>query len=316
MSDVQDYTSINNDADIARDDFSLKARLSLAALFLAAILMVALVAGVSFRAFRQIEVATGTRKHISTLITQADALISELTEAETGQRGYLLTGDKAFLDSYWVASDNIKGNLEELRQLNFNPAAQKHLDGLPPLVNAKLAELAQTIELRRNHNMDTVLEIVAGGKGERLMDSIRTGMSGFIHVLENSQGQNNVELQSNMRNMFAIIVSASLFTLLFAILFALLIYRKAGQRLKDLVHFETLPAAVYPTDAEGLLTYFNPFTIELTGRVPNLGVDHWCVSWKIFSPSGNSLSFDQSPMAITLKEGKAIRDDVFAECRH
>jgi hypothetical protein len=74
------------------------------------------------------------------------------------------------------------------------------------------------------------------------MDSIRTEMSGFIHVLEYSLGQNNVELQSNMRNLFAIIVTASLFTLLFGIWFALSIYREAEQRLKNLVHLETLHA--------------------------------------------------------------------------
>ena len=76
MSDVQDYTSIHNDADIARGNFSLKAKLRLAASSLAAIHMVALVVGASFWAFRQIEVATETRKHISTLITQANALMS------------------------------------------------------------------------------------------------------------------------------------------------------------------------------------------------------------------------------------------------
>jgi PAS domain S-box-containing protein len=299
MSDVQDYTSIHNDADIAWGNFSLKAKLSLAASFLAAILMVAMVVGVSFWAFRQIEVATETRKHISTLITQTDALMSELRDAESGQRGYLLTGDNAFLNSYLAVNDNIKGNLEELRQLNFIPAAQKYLDKLPPLVNAKLAELAQTIELRRNHNMDAALEIVAGGQGKLLMDSLRTEVSGFIHVLQVSQEQNNVELQSNMHNLFAIIVTASLFTLLFGIWFVLLIYREARQRLKNLVHVETLRAleiqeeltrqlelantillineerltvtlnsigdAVLTTDTEARVTLLNPIAEQLTG---------------------------------------------------
>ena len=65
--------------------------------------------------------------------------------------------------------------------------------------------------------------------------------------------------------------------------------------------FEALPVAVYTTDAEGLLTYFNAAAVHLSGRVPALGKDRWCVTWKILLPDGTPLPQDQWPMAIALK---------------
>jgi PAS domain S-box-containing protein len=64
---------------------------------------------------------------------------------------------------------------------------------------------------------------------------------------------------------------------------------------------ETLPVAMYTTDAEGHLTYFNAAAVKLSGRVPELGTDKWCVTWKIFLHDGTPLPHDQSPMAIALK---------------
>jgi len=52
---------------------------------------------------------------------------------------------------------------------------------------------------------------------------------------------------------------------------------------------DALPVAVYLTDAEGRLTYFNEAAAALSGRVPQLGVDQWCVTWKSFLPDGRPL---------------------------
>jgi PAS domain S-box-containing protein len=64
---------------------------------------------------------------------------------------------------------------------------------------------------------------------------------------------------------------------------------------------EALPVAIYTTDAQGRLTYFNAAAVKLSGRVPELGTDKWCVTWKIFLPDGTPLPHDQCPMAIALK---------------
>ena len=67
---------------------------------------------------------------------------------------------------------------------------------------------------------------------------------------------------------------------------------------------ETLPVAIYTTDAEGRLRYFNAAAAKLSGRVLVLGTDQWCVTCKLFLPDGTPLPHDQCPMAIALKGGE------------
>ncbi|MHB8525876.1 MAG: PAS domain S-box protein [Candidatus Acidiferrales bacterium] len=64
---------------------------------------------------------------------------------------------------------------------------------------------------------------------------------------------------------------------------------------------DALPVAIYTTDSEGRITHYNPAAVELSGRVPELGSDRWCVSWKLFRPDGTPLPIDECPMAAALK---------------
>jgi two-component system, chemotaxis family, CheB/CheR fusion protein len=76
---------------------------------------------------------------------------------------------------------------------------------------------------------------------------------------------------------------------------------------------DALPAAVYVTDAEGRITYFNDAAAALWGCRPRLNTDQWCGSWKLFRSDGAPLPHDQCPMALTLKEGTAQRGQAIAE---
>src|SRR5581483_2491312 len=70
---------------------------------------------------------------------------------------------------------------------------------------------------------------------------------------------------------------------------------------------DALPAAIYTTDAQGCLTHFNPAAVDFSGRSPELGSDHWCVSWKLYYPDGRPMPHEECPMAIALKEGRVIK---------
>jgi PAS domain S-box-containing protein len=70
---------------------------------------------------------------------------------------------------------------------------------------------------------------------------------------------------------------------------------------------QALPAAVYTTDAEGRITYYNRAAAEMSGREPVLGQDKWCVTWRLYKPDGTPLPHDECPMAIALKEHRPIR---------
>jgi PAS domain S-box-containing protein len=70
---------------------------------------------------------------------------------------------------------------------------------------------------------------------------------------------------------------------------------------------DALPAAVYTTDAEGRITYYNDAAVALWGHRPPFGTSEWCGSWKLFWPDGTPLPHDQCPMALTLKKNRAVR---------
>jgi PAS domain S-box-containing protein len=70
---------------------------------------------------------------------------------------------------------------------------------------------------------------------------------------------------------------------------------------------DALPVAVYMTDAEGRITYYNQSAAELWGCRPPIGDSQWCGSWKLFRPDGRPLPHDQCPMAVSLREGRPVR---------
>jgi len=70
---------------------------------------------------------------------------------------------------------------------------------------------------------------------------------------------------------------------------------------------DALPAAVYTTDREGKITYFNHAAVEFAGREPRIGQDEWCVTYRLRTMNGDFLPHGECPMAIALKENRAVR---------
>jgi PAS domain S-box-containing protein len=70
---------------------------------------------------------------------------------------------------------------------------------------------------------------------------------------------------------------------------------------------EALPAAIYTTDAAGRITFFNQAAVRFSGRVPEIGSDLWCVTWRLSWPDGRPMAHDECPMARSLKEDRPIR---------
>lgn len=70
---------------------------------------------------------------------------------------------------------------------------------------------------------------------------------------------------------------------------------------------QALPVAVYTTDAEGCITFYNEAAVELWGHRPTLGTSKWCGSWRLFWPDGRPMRHDECPMAATLREGRPVR---------
>jgi signal transduction histidine kinase len=124
--------------------------------------------------------------NINTLLSQERAIsasyirlntlertLAAITDAETGQRGFLLTGDEAYLRPYEEARRAIETDVRELRGL-WPDSSGGDLDALDRLAQSKLRELEQTIALRRDGKLTAATLIVKGGQGEAQMAGIRT----------------------------------------------------------------------------------------------------------------------------------------------
>lgn len=93
--------------------------------------------------------------------------------------------------------------------------------------------------------------------------------------------------------------------------------RTAKQQSNDLYHRDIdllnlisgLPVAIYTCNKVGIITFYNEAAAKLWGRRPEINKDLWCGSWKIYKTDGSNLSLDTCPMAITLKEGRALEGE-------
>ncbi|MDO8416405.1 MAG: PAS domain S-box protein [Agitococcus sp.] len=204
-----------------------------------AILLIVIGLIVLFSFFGQIEKEADYRRQQQRVIHDANALMSALTDAETSERGYLLTGDETFLQPYLAVHGEINGRINILRRYSTHRTANEKLDLLAPLIAAKLVDMADVIELRRHGDMTVAEASVRSGQGKQLMDDIRLQMNHFVAIEETLLKQSETKFSSDMRRLFIIILTTSLFALLLSFLYLYLVYLQNQQQLKNAIHTET-----------------------------------------------------------------------------
>jgi methyl-accepting chemotaxis protein len=113
-------------------------------------------------------------EHTHFVRTKLAELLLQLTNAETGQRGFVIVGDDRYLAPYQSALGDINKIFVDLRGLTAdNPEQQSRMDAIAPLIDSKLAELKRTIELRRTEGFDATEKVVQSDVGKIYMDKIR-----------------------------------------------------------------------------------------------------------------------------------------------
>jgi PAS domain S-box-containing protein len=107
-------------------------------------------------------------------VRQLERFVSTLKDAETGQRGYVLTGEEGYLEPYVAAREKVNQELSGLKRLgSAGDLAAGQVERVAELTEKKLAELEETVRRRRERGLDAALEVVRSGRGKQLMDEIR-----------------------------------------------------------------------------------------------------------------------------------------------
>jgi len=245
--------------------------------FALALAILVLIASLSYQST---EVLMNTSKNLfntQMTINVLEELLSNIKDAETGQRGYILTGNEAYLEPYQTALVKVTPEIQQLRKLAANdPRQLSQLDTLQPLIVAKLNELKKTIDLRQDRGLDAALEVIKTDRGNKLMNDIRN----IIREMENKaqkQLQQHLKLtQTSVSNTILTQTIAICLSFLILAIVYYFIYREVKERkfteetLNKERNFisavlDTASALVIVLDAQGQIVRFNQACEQTTG---------------------------------------------------
>jgi signal transduction histidine kinase len=167
------------------------------------------------------------------ILDQFDDVLLQLQDAETGQRGYVITGQESYLEPYHVAIKTIDADIERLHVLmdrHPNDEQRARLAYLEPLITAKLAELDETIQVRRQQGFEAAQELIQTHRGKLVMDEFRS----VVAELKKSESQLlahlNQQVQDSVRGTLFIIGSGSLLGLTLLVCASFIINRDVTKR--------------------------------------------------------------------------------------
>ncbi|MEH2354566.1 response regulator [Nostoc sp.] len=175
---------------------------------------------ISYQSTNELIQTSRKESHTYQVLSQLEDLNLQVTNAETGQRGYVLTGEQRYLEPYNAAIQVLDQKVKELQKLTAdNPKQQQQLDILQPLITQKLDELRETINLRQNQGFEASQKVVLTDRGKQLMSEIRKVIQTMEHEENTLLKQRSEKAQAAARQTLASIVySIPFFSLLLALI--------------------------------------------------------------------------------------------------
>ena len=215
--------------------------------------------------------------HSQRVSNTLSALLSSLTDAETGERGYLITGLPSYLEPYNRAVSTIGTELWTLKQLTLdNPTQQQYIAILEKLVPSKLAELDRTISVRREGSFEAAQTLVMGGEGKQAMDTIRERIADIQRIEDGLLQQRTEATRRSYRAARFSGLCATLLALALVGITAFLLRRDFATRERAATALQeqrewfrttlsSIGDAVIATDDQGRVSFMNDIAQQLTG---------------------------------------------------
>jgi PAS domain S-box-containing protein len=151
-----------------------------------------------------------TRTH--EIVNGLEALLATLADAESGQRGYIITGEESYLQPYAQAVASRDAELKRLHDLlEASPAQQAQLDELAPLVTRRFDILRNIIEVRRAQGFEAAQQLVLAGEGKRIHDQIRAHVGALINVEQVMLHERQTRAASSSRRARMVLLGGGLF---------------------------------------------------------------------------------------------------------
>jgi PAS domain S-box-containing protein len=232
---------------------------------------------VTYRSFARVAQNNSKVEHSQQVLFETERLKSLLVDAETGQRGYLYTGDPHYLEPYNVASREVDPQLDRVASLTADIALQRsQVKNLRALSHAKMKELADTIAMAQAGQADAARAVVLSNVGRNVMDDIRSSISDITAIEAGLQARRVSEVRASTRAATSAFVIATSIAAAALLVFGGLLAREmrkseaaAAAVLEQKEWLDTtlrsIGDAVMATDTGGRVVFLNEVAASLIG---------------------------------------------------
>ena len=246
--------------------------------FAASVLALVVIGWLAYRTTAKLVAALDSVAHTHEVMAKLESGLAMLTDAESAQRVFLLTGDDESAQDSQIAQRHVREWIDQLRQLTTdNPDQQRRLGELEENIELRIALLNERIVQRQRDGIAAVAKTEVLRSGRDLMDRIRE-MIAEIHTGESLLlEQRNQTARASTRSSLAIIVSGSLLTVVIGVLAVLFIHRDL--RLREQAEHDSwqtrallasildnTPAIAFLKDLQGRFLFVNRRMAEVVGR--------------------------------------------------
>ena len=139
-----------------------------------ALILLFIVGAVSYDSITNLVETANIVAHTHLVRFQLSELLLHLTDIEDGMRGYIITGEERYLEPYQTGVARANGDLQNVKNLTAdNPAQQRRLALLEPLVERRLAHAREAVDLRKSKGFEAARQLILTDVGKNVMDDIR-----------------------------------------------------------------------------------------------------------------------------------------------